>query len=100
MPAMTDDQIRTFRIHVPEADLDDLHERLGRTRWPDELPGVGWALGVPRDYVRELVDHWRTRYVWRAHEARINAHRRARPRSTASSCTSCTCARPSRTRCR
>jgi pimeloyl-ACP methyl ester carboxylesterase len=71
---MTDDQIRPFRIDVPRADLDDLQERLARTRWPDELPGVGWALGVPRDYVRDLVDHWRTRYDWRAHEARINAH--------------------------
>ncbi len=34
-------EIRPFRIAIPQADLDDLHERLARTRWPDELPGVG-----------------------------------------------------------
>ena len=28
-----------FRISIPQADLDDLRERLGRARWPAELPG-------------------------------------------------------------
>ncbi|WP_203664898.1 epoxide hydrolase family protein [Actinocatenispora rupis] len=62
-----------FRIDVPQADLDDLHDRLARTRWPDELPGVGWSYGVPTSYARRLAEHWRTRYDWRAHEAALNA---------------------------
>ena len=33
------EEIRPFRIDIPQADLDDLRERLGRTRWPAELPG-------------------------------------------------------------
>ncbi|MBB2923363.1 epoxide hydrolase family protein [Cellulomonas cellasea] len=70
----TDESIRPFRIDVPQADLDDLHERLARTRWPHELPDVGWTYGVPSDYVRELAEHWRTGYDWREHEARLNAH--------------------------
>lgn len=37
----------TFRIDIPQADLDDLYDRLARTRWPDELPGVGWSRGGP-----------------------------------------------------
>ena len=49
--------VRPFRLEVPQADLDDLRDRLARTRWPDELPGVHWAYGVPLAYVRELVDH-------------------------------------------
>ncbi|MFF0370706.1 epoxide hydrolase family protein [Micromonospora sp. NPDC005087] len=61
-----------FRIDVPQRDLDDLQERLGRTRWPDELPGVGWAYGVPREYLKELVQYWRQDYDWRAAEARLN----------------------------
>ncbi len=64
--------IRPFRIDVPQADLDDLRERLARTRWPDELPGVGWDYGVPLGYLRELAEYWRTAYDWRAHEARLN----------------------------
>jgi pimeloyl-ACP methyl ester carboxylesterase len=65
--------LRPFRLDIPQSDLDDLHQRLDRTRWPDELPGVGWAYGVPRDYLRKLVRYWRHDYDWRAAEARLNA---------------------------
>ena len=65
-------EIRPFRIDIPQADLDDLRDRLARTRWPDELPGVGWSRGVPLAYLKELAEHWRTRYDWRAHEAALN----------------------------
>ncbi|MFD5074691.1 epoxide hydrolase family protein [Streptomyces sp. NPDC058371] len=64
--------LRPFRIDIPDSDLDDLRQRLDRTRWPDELPGVGWEYGVPRDYLRELVHYWRHDYDWRAAEARLN----------------------------
>jgi epoxide hydrolase len=67
-----DRDIRPYRIQVPEADLDDLRGRLARTRWPDELPGIGWDDGVPLGYLKELVDYWRTSYDWREHEARLN----------------------------
>jgi epoxide hydrolase len=65
--------ITPFRLDVPQADLDDLHDRLARTRWPDEPPGVGWSFGAPVGYLRELADYWRTTYDWRAQEARLNA---------------------------
>jgi pimeloyl-ACP methyl ester carboxylesterase len=66
--------MRPFRIEIDEAQLDDLRRRLAATRWPAELPGVGWTRGVPRDYVRELVDHWQHGYDWRAAERAINQH--------------------------
>lgn len=62
-----------FTIDVPDAVLDDLHRRLDATRWPDQAPGEAWSLGIPVDVVRTAVDHWRTRYDWRAREARMNA---------------------------
>ncbi|MER5456105.1 epoxide hydrolase family protein [Micromonospora sp. NPDC002389] len=74
---MTDD-IVPFRLDVPQSQLDDLHARLAATRWP-ELPDVGWTRGVPVDHLRDLAEHWRTRYDWRAHEAELNTlpHHRA-----------------------
>jgi len=64
--------IKPFRIDIPQAALTDLADRLGRTRWPDELPDAGWDYGIPLDRVRELAEHWRTGYDWRRHEAALN----------------------------
>jgi len=73
VPVMTNtQQIRPFRIDVPQSDLDDLHDRLANTRWAEDLPGVGWSRGVPTGYLRELAGYWRTGFDWRAQEARLN----------------------------
>lgn len=65
--------IKPFTISIPQEDLDNLRERLAHTRWPDELPGVGWSRGVPLGYLQELAEYWRTSYDWRAWEAKLNA---------------------------
>ena len=69
---MADAAIHPFRVEIPQADLDDLHDRLDRTRWPDELPGVGWSRGVPLGYLQDLAGYWRDGYDWRGQEARLN----------------------------
>jgi pimeloyl-ACP methyl ester carboxylesterase len=66
------ESIDPFRISIPQSDLDDLHERLARTRWPEEIPGAGWAYGIPGEYLRELAHHWQHEYDWRAAESRLN----------------------------
>ncbi len=64
--------IEPFRIAVPEQVLDDLRERLARTRWPDHIPAYGWDQGTEPGYLRSLLDYWATEYDWRAHEAALN----------------------------
>ena len=66
--------IEPYTIDVPESVLDDLRDRLARTRFPNEIPGVGWDQGTPLGYLRELVDYWRDTYDWRVHEARLNRY--------------------------
>ena len=66
--------IRKFSISIPQQDLDDLADRLARTRWPASVPGAAWERGVPVSYLRELADYWRTGFDWRAAEARLNAY--------------------------
>lgn len=61
-----------FKVRIPQSDLDDLAARLADTRWPDEIDGVGWGLGTPLGYLKDLVEYWRLRYDWRAHEERLN----------------------------
>ncbi|MEU6077178.1 epoxide hydrolase family protein [Micromonospora sp. NPDC047074] len=66
--------MRPFRVDVPQSALDDLTDRLGRTRWGQQLPGGDWERGVPVEYLRELAGYWAGGYDWRAHEARLNAY--------------------------
>jgi pimeloyl-ACP methyl ester carboxylesterase len=67
------DEVTPFRVEVAEADLDDLRQRLARTRWPEAEPVADWSQGVPRGYLRELCRYWADGYDWRATEARLNA---------------------------
>jgi len=62
-----------FEVHIPQHELDDLRERLARTRWLDEFPGSGWSYGTSRRYLEELCEYWRAEFDWRACEARLNA---------------------------
>ncbi|MBW4716828.1 epoxide hydrolase 1 [Saccharothrix sp. SC076] len=61
-------------IHVPDEVLDDLRRRLELTRWPDQTGNDDWYYGVNQDYLRALVEHWRTAYDWRAAEADLNRY--------------------------
>jgi hypothetical protein len=68
--------IKPFKINVPQADRDDLQERLARTRWTDEVEGVGWDYGTNLGYMKELADYWQNHYDWRKQEARLNSFNR------------------------
>lgn len=61
-----------FKFEVPDSDIADLKERLERSRFPDQAPGAPWAYGADTAYMKKLCEHWRTRFDWRAHEARLN----------------------------
>jgi pimeloyl-ACP methyl ester carboxylesterase len=65
--------MREFHVEIPESELDDLRDRLARTRWPDPATAEGWTQGVPLDYARELCDYWAREYDWRRCEAELNA---------------------------
>ena len=65
-------EIRPFRIEISQTALGDLRERLARTRFPDEIPGVGWSRGVPLDYLKDLAQYWADGFDWREQEAKLN----------------------------
>src|SRR3954463_15090925 len=76
------ERMEPYRIEIPQSQLDDLSTRLANTRWPAGPDGTGRGRGpagpdprrpVARPPPRALVEHWRTRYDWRAWEARLNA---------------------------
>jgi len=59
-------ELEPYVVDVAQASLDDLRERLARTRWPDEVDGAGWDYGASLAYMGELVEYWRTGFDWRA----------------------------------
>ena len=65
-------RMQPFTVDISQQTLDDLHERLGRTRWPDEVQNAGWDYGTNLTYLKELVDYWHNTFSWRAQEAAIN----------------------------
>ncbi len=70
--AANNEDIRPFRIAIDQAALDDLQQRLARTRLPDQLDGISWEYGTDLDYLRELLDYWQQDFDWRQQEARLN----------------------------
>jgi len=60
-------------IAVPERELDDLRERLARTRWPERETVGDWSQGVPLAYVQDLCAYWADGYDWRRAEGALNA---------------------------
>ena len=65
-------KIAPFTIDVSSAAVADLARRLEMTRWPDEVGEGGWEYGMPCRVLRDVVDHWRDRFDWRAAERRLN----------------------------
>ena len=66
-------EIAPFRIVTPDDQLDDLRDRLRRTRWPETETVDDWSQGIPLSYSKELCEYWAETYDWRATEDRLNA---------------------------
>jgi pimeloyl-ACP methyl ester carboxylesterase len=70
--AETDTAVTPFKYEARQSALDDLKQRLKRTRWPEGETVKDWSQGVPLAKLRALVDYWRTDYEWRRCEAKLN----------------------------
>jgi pimeloyl-ACP methyl ester carboxylesterase len=65
-------EITPFTIEVSDAELDDLRQRLARTRWADAELVDDWSQGVPQAWLKEVCAYWSKEYDWRAREKRLN----------------------------
>jgi pimeloyl-ACP methyl ester carboxylesterase len=66
------DAVGRFTLEVPQRELDDLRERLARTRWPERETVGDWSQGIPLAYVHDLCGYWAEAYDWRRAEAALN----------------------------
>lgn len=65
--------IKPFRVDIPESALEDLKERLARTRWPEAEAVDDWSQGMPLAYTQELARYWEQEYDWRRWERKLNS---------------------------
>jgi pimeloyl-ACP methyl ester carboxylesterase len=64
--------LQPFVIDVDDASIDDLHNRIRRTRWPSAVRGERWSLGTDLEYLRALAAYWVDGYDWRTREHELN----------------------------
>jgi pimeloyl-ACP methyl ester carboxylesterase len=65
--------VEPFTLQVPQAEIDDLRQRLARTRWPEAETVPDWSQGAKLARVQALCAYWRDQYDWRRCEAQLNA---------------------------
>ncbi len=67
------DDVTPFRIEIAPDAIDDLRDRLARTRWPEAEPVDDWSQGIPLGYTQDLCRYWAGEYDMDAAAARLNA---------------------------
>jgi pimeloyl-ACP methyl ester carboxylesterase len=68
-----DSSIQPFQVHIPEAQLLDLRQRIAATRWPDKETVTDESQGVQLATIQALARYWSTDYDWRKCEAKLNS---------------------------
>jgi pimeloyl-ACP methyl ester carboxylesterase len=61
-----------FTYRPSDAEIDDLRDRLHRTRWPERETVDDWSQGVPLQWLRSTCDYWADGYDFQAGAARLN----------------------------
>jgi pimeloyl-ACP methyl ester carboxylesterase len=66
--------MKQFKIQISQNEINDLNERLTKTRWPNEMINEGWKKGAPTDYLKKLADYLLTKFDWKKQEALLNKY--------------------------
>src|SRR5215469_2417714 len=72
--AAPSNNLRPFRVDVPETDLADLRRRLKAARFPEKETVNDDTQGVQLATIQKLVDYWANQHDWRKVEAQLNSY--------------------------
>src|SRR5882724_1830101 len=65
--------VQRFDVPYSEAAVEDLRQRLLRTRWPDQIPGSNWDYGVSLEYMKEICQYWKDEFDWKRQIEKMSA---------------------------
>jgi pimeloyl-ACP methyl ester carboxylesterase len=66
--------IRPFTFKAPEAELQDLRNRISATRWPEKEAVADDTQGVQLATIQKLARYWAMEHDWRKVEAKLNSY--------------------------
>jgi len=64
--------VRPFTVSISDSEIEDVKQRLARTRWPDPETVGDWSQGVRVANARSLAGYWEREYDWRRFESELN----------------------------
>jgi pimeloyl-ACP methyl ester carboxylesterase len=64
--------VQPYSISISPFVIEDLRERLGRARWPDEISNSGWEYGTNMAFLKDLCTHWGHGFDWKEQEDHLN----------------------------
>jgi epoxide hydrolase len=64
--------VRPFTVAIPDSEIEDLKQRLARTRWPNPETVPDWSQGVRLENAKSLINYWEREYDWRRFESELN----------------------------
>ena len=64
--------VRPFTVAISDSEIEDLKQRLAKTRWPDPETVSDWSQGVRLQNAKSLINYWEREYDWRRFESELN----------------------------
>jgi Epoxide hydrolase N terminus len=64
--------VRPFTVAVAGSEIDDLKQRLARTRWPNRETVPDWSQRVRLENAKSLINYWEREYDWRRFKSELN----------------------------
>jgi len=58
--------LEPFELPYSQSAVDDLRDRLRRTRWPDQVADSGWTYGFDLAFLQDICRYWAEHFDWRA----------------------------------
>jgi pimeloyl-ACP methyl ester carboxylesterase len=58
--------VEPFSLPFSQSAVNDLRDRLARTRWPDEIPNCAWEYGFSLAFLQDICRYWKDQFDWKA----------------------------------